>query len=167
MNNEHQQKVQMAQEVGKLLPETNDKVEHYKEALRADANLLNKLQSRQSSPFVFSVTKCREKIEIVGLKNSILQKQKIYESYLARKKKYEKWLDEMAVEVNVNFKATLEHAKTIDSNLRLKNSIEHYESREAKPTMHEKVEFYLYLKQEIENNKKHGKKKRHAPMRKT
>lgn len=159
-NNEHDKKVAMAQEVGKLLPETNDKVEHYKEVLKSEADLLNGLQKRQSSIFIKSITKIRERVEIANVKNSILHKQKIYESYLARKKKYEKWLDEMAMEVNSNFKNVFEEAKKITTNVRLMGSIEQYEKREDKPTMHEKVEFYLYLQQEIKNHKNHGKNRR-------
>lgn len=149
----------MAIEVAKILPETNDKVEHYKEVLRAEADLLNELQGRQNKFLVSTVTKRREKVEIVNLKNSILQKQKIYESYLARKNRYEKWMDEKALEVNSNFDEVYAEAKEIKSNVRLVTAIKQYEEREDKPTMHEKVEFYLYLKQEIKNHQKHGRKK--------
>lgn len=157
-NEQHEKDMSMAQEVGKMLPETNDKVEHYKEVLKAEADLLKGLQSRQSSIFVKGITKLREKVEIVKIKNSILNKQKIFESYLARKKRYESWIDEKSREVASKFKSVFEEAKAINTNLRLQDAIKNWEAREDKPTMQQKVEFYLYLKQEIKNKKKYGRK---------
>ena len=160
VNNEHQKKVSMAQEVGKMLPETKDKVEHYKDVLRSESNLLDGLISRQSKWWVSSIKKLRERVEAVNVTNSILNKQKIYESYLGRKKRYESWLDEMAREVNANMKDVLLEARAIEKNVRLVQSLKGYDEREDKPTINEKVEFYLYLQQEIMNHKKYGKGKR-------
>jgi hypothetical protein len=161
MKNEQDNKVEMAKEVGKLLPESINKVEYYRDILQAESNLLDILEKRQKSKFVFEVTKSREKIEMVQIKNGIIQKKKIYEAYLSRKKKYEHWLDEMSVEVQSNFENVIAEAKQISANLRLVGSIQSYESmkKERMMTMQEKVEFYLYLKQEISNFKKFGKKK--------
>ena len=88
----------------------------------------------------------------------MISKQKVFESYLARKAKYEKWLEEMAQEVQPNFKKVLDEAKTITSNVRLMESIKKYESQLEVPPLRAKVEFYLYLKQEILNNKKHSRR---------
>lgn len=168
MNNEQKEKQAMAQEVGKLLPETIEKTEHYKDVLKAEAGLMNKLISRQEKWWVSSVKKLKEQIEILNLKNSLTNKQKIYESYLARKKKHEGWLDEMAREVSENFSTTLSDAKAITTNVRLMNSIQSYEDQEAtRPHgTQAKVEFYLYLQQEIENSRKHSKIKNKSNIKK-
>ena len=158
-NEQLDKKVAMANEVGKMLPETNDKVEHYKDVLRAESDLLNSLNARQSKWFISSIKKIRERIEIISLKNSLFNKQKIYENYLGRKKNYEGWLDEMSREVNSSWDETLEEARKITGNLRLNGALEEFDSTERLLTMHEKVEFYLYLKQEIANRKKFGKRK--------
>ena len=159
MKNEHEKQVAMAKEVGKMLPETNDKVEHYKEVLRAEADLLNGLQARQSKWYVSAIKKLRERMEIVNIKNSIFNKQKIYENYLGRKKKYEGWLDEMSREVNASWDATIEEARNIKGNLRLDGALQEFDKSDRALSMHEKVEFYLYLKQEMSNRKKFGKGK--------
>lgn len=155
---EHERKVQLATEVSKILPEAINKTEHYKEIIVAEGEMLNLLRSRQSNPFVSRIKKADEKIKIVELKNSILNKQKIYESYLGRKKKYENFLDEMSIEVSSNFDKTLEEAKEIKSNIRLVETIKKWESEEHLE-IQEKIEFYLYLNQEILNHKKYKKKK--------
>jgi len=159
MKNEQDKQVAMAKEVGKMLPETNDKVEHYKDVLKAEAELLNGLQARQSKWYVSSIKKVRERIELINVKNSIFNKQKIYENYLGRKKKYEAWLDEMSREVNASWDGVLEEARKITGNIRLTNALKEFDSTERALSMHEKVEFYLYLKQEISNRKKFGKRK--------
>lgn len=164
-NNEHNKKVEMAKEVGKLLPETIDKVEHYKAILRAEADLLERLQKRQKNlilKLIRPILLLREKVEAIQITNGILHKQKIFESYIGRKKKYEKWLDEMAVEVNSNFDKVMTEAKELTSNIRLIPSIKSYEetSKERTMTVQERVEFYLYMQQEIKNHQTHGKKRR-------
>ena len=157
--NEQQKKMddnrQMAIEVGKMLPETIEKVDHYKTTLKAESNLLEELNSRQSKWYVSVIKKAREGVEITKVKNSLISKQKVFESYLARKVKYEKWLEEMAQEVQPNFKKVMDEAKTITSNVRLVDSIKKYEEQEMTPPLRAKVEFYLYLQQEIHNSKKH------------
>lgn len=156
---EHERKVQLANEVSKILPEAINKTEHYKEIIIAEGEMLNLLRSRQGNPFISKIKKADEKIKIVDLKNSILNKQKIYESYLGRKKKYENFLDEMSIEVSTNFDKILEEAKEITSNIRLMETIKKWESEEHLE-MQEKIEFYLYLNQELINHKKYSKKKK-------
>jgi hypothetical protein len=157
-NNEqtHDEKVSQLKEVRKILPETINKVEHYKESLISEGDLLKALEKRQSSFFVNQLKKIRERLEIVSIKNSILNKQKIYESYLSRKKGYEKFLDEMSFEVSENFDQTLEEAKSIKTNIRLIHSIEKWENDEVKDVQ-SKIDFYLYLKTEIRNKQKFSK----------
>lgn len=156
---EHEKNMRMIKEVSELLPETNDKIDHYKEALRAESALLKKLEKRQKSWFLRRLSKVREKMEIVNIKNSLVMKQKVFENYLKRKNRYEKWLDEMTMEVQSNFDSTLSKAKEIKNNVRLGSSIQSYEERNDIPTIVEQVQFYLYMKQELKNHKKYGKKK--------
>lgn len=160
-NEEHKNKVAMAIEVGRLLPETKEKVLFYKEIIESEKELIDALEGRKNSFFVSKMTKAKERAEIVRLKNSILQKQKVFESYVKRKNEYEKWLDEMALEVNTKFDEIMEEAKQIPyaSNPRLQDGIKKYESLEETNTLQERVEFYLFLKNEVNNYKKFSKKK--------
>lgn len=160
MKNEHQQQVAMATEVGKLLPETKEKVEYYKEIIKAEAELIDSYEKRQSKWWISSVNKAKEKSEIIKLRNSIIQKKKVFESYLKRKNQYEKWLDEMAIEVNDKFDNVIAIAKKIpfSSNPRLHDGIAKFEELSEQNSLQDKVEMYLFMKNEIKNYEKFNKK---------
>ena len=160
MENEHKDKVAMATEVGRLLPETKEKVYFYSEVIEAEKTLINEYQNRQSSVFVSKIQKAKDRVEIIRLKNGLIQKERVYNSYLERKDKYETWLDEMSIEVENNLEETINRAKEISTNIRLNDGIAKFESLMETNTLQDKVEFYLFLKQEILNNEKFGKKKK-------
>lgn len=160
MENEHKEKVAMATEVGRLLPETKEKVYFYSEVIEAEKTLIRQYESRQSSIFASKIQKAKDRVEIIRLKNGLIQKERVYKSYLERKDKYEKWLDEMSIEVENNFQETINRAKEISTNIRLHEGIKKFESLMDKNTLQDKVEFYLFLKQEILNNEKYGKKRK-------
>jgi hypothetical protein len=160
MENEHKEKVAMATEVGRLLPETKEKVYFYSEVIESEKILIEEYQKRQSSFFISKIQKAKDRVEIIRLKNGLIQKERIYNSYLERKDKYENWLDEMALEVENNLEETMNRAKEILTNIRLIDAIKKFESLMDKNTLQDKVEFYLFLKQEIINNEKFGKKKK-------
>jgi energy-converting hydrogenase A subunit M len=150
----------MATEVGRLLPETKEKVYFYSEVIEAEKTLIEEYDKRQSSIFVSKIQKAKDRVEIIRLKNGLIQKERIYKSYLERKDKYEKWLDEMAIEVENNFQDIINSAKEISTNIRLHDGIKKFESLADKNTLQDRVEFYLFLKQEILNHEKFGKKKK-------
>jgi hypothetical protein len=160
MENEHKEKVAMATEVGRLLPETKEKVYFYSEIIESEKTLISEYQKRQSSFFASKIQKAKDRVEIIRLKNGLIQKERIYKSYLERKDKYESWLDEMAIEVENNIQETINRAKEITTNIRLIDGIKKFESLMDVNTLQDKVEFYLFLKQEILNNEKFGKKKK-------
>jgi hypothetical protein len=160
MENEHKEKVAMATEVGRLLPETKEKVYFYSEIIESEKTLISEYQKRQSSFFASKIQKAKDRVEIIRLKNGLIQKERIYKSYLERKDKYETWLDEMAIEVENNIQETINRAKEITTNIRLIDGIKKFESLMKTNTLQDKVEFYLFLKQEILNNEKFGKKRK-------
>ncbi len=159
-NNEHKEKVEMAKQVAKLLPETKEKIKFYSDVIDAEKTLISEYEKRQTNFFVSKINKAKEKIELVKLHSGLYSKERIYQSYLERKTQYESWLDEMAIEVQNEFENTMNEAKEIKSNLRLQQAIEKFEQFEGKNTLQDKVEFYLYLNQEIINNKTFGKGKK-------
>jgi hypothetical protein len=160
MENEHKERVAMATEVGRLLPETKEKVYFYSEVIEAEKTLIDQYQKRQSSFFVSKIQKAKDRVEIIRLRNGLIQKERVYNSYLERKDKYESWLDEMAIEVENNLQETMNRAKEISTNIRLHDGIKKFESLMDVNTLQDKVEFYLFLKQEILNNEKFAKKKK-------
>lgn len=155
---ETKQKIETALEVGKFLPETKQKVDYYKNVMKAEAGLITALENAINNESTSEVEKARFNVEIIERNNSLIVKSKVYENYLSRKKKYEGFLDEMSREVVEFLDATLEDAKELTYNIRLMDTIARYEKHEN-PTMQEKVEFYLYLKQEILNSEKHKGKR--------
>jgi hypothetical protein len=159
-NNEHKEKVEMAKQVAKLLPETKEKIKFYSDVIDAEKTLISEYEKRQSNFFVSKINKAKEKIELVKLHSGLYSKERIYQSYLERKLQYESWLDEMAIEVQNEFDNTMNEAREIKSNLRLQQAIEKFEQFEGKNTLQDRVEFYLYLNQEIINNKTFGKGKK-------
>ena len=159
MENEHKERVAMATEIGRLLPETKEKVYFYSEVIEAEKTLINEYQKRQSSFLISKIQKAKDRVEIIRLKNGLIQKERVYKSYLERKDKYETWLDEMAIEVENNLQDTINRAKEITTNLRLNDGITKFESLMETNTLQDKVEFYLFLKQEILNNEKFNKNK--------
>jgi hypothetical protein len=160
MENEHKERVAMATEVGRLLPETKEKVYFYSEVIEAEKTLIDQYEKRQSSIFVSQIQKAKDRVEIIRLKNGLIQKERVYKSYLERKDKYENWLDEMSIEVENNLEEVINRAKEISTNIRLHDGIKKFESLWDVNTLQDKVEFYLFLKQEILNNEKFGKKKK-------
>jgi hypothetical protein len=160
MENEHKDKVAMATEVGRLLPETKEKVYFYSEVIEAEKTLIDEYEKRQSSFFTSKIQKAKDRVEIIRLKNGLIQKERVYKSYLERKDKYESWLDEMSIEVENNLEETINRAREISTNIRLIDGIKKFESLMDVNTLQDKVEFYLFLKQEILNNEKFGKKKK-------
>ena len=146
-NNEHKEKVEMAKQVAKLLPETKEKIKFYSDVIDAEKTLISEYEKRQTNFFVSKINKAKEKIELVKLHSGLYSKERIYQSYLERKTQYESWLDEMAIEVQNEFENTMNEAKEIKSNLRLQQAIEKFEQFEGKNTLQDKVEFYLYLNQ--------------------
>ena len=160
MENEHKDKVAMATEVGRLLPETKEKVYFYSEVIEAEKTLIAQYQKRQLSFFTSKIQKAKDRVEIIRLKNGLIQKERVYKSYLERKDKYENWLDEMAIEVENGFVDTINRAKEISTNIRLLDGIKKFESLMDVNTLQDKVEFYLFLKQEILNHEKFAKKKK-------
>ena len=68
-NNEHQQKVEMAKQVGTLLPETKEKIKFYSEVIEAEKTLISEYQKRKNSFFVSKIQKAKDKMEIVKLES--------------------------------------------------------------------------------------------------
>jgi hypothetical protein len=160
VENEQKERVAMATEVGRLLPETKEKVYFYSEVIEAEKILIGQYEKRQLNFFTSKIQKAKDRVEIIRLKNGLIQKERVYNNYLERKEKYETWLDEMAIEVENNLEEIINRAKEISTNIRLNDGIKKFESLMDVNTLQDKVEFYLFLKQEILNNEKFGKKKK-------
>jgi len=96
------------------------------------------------------------KLELQEIKYTVFNQKQYYQSWLDRKKDYDLRMDSVYRECNQNFDEVLEKAKGVTTNPRLPQVIKDYKN----PTNDQelKVQFYLYLKQEINNFEVHGSK---------
>jgi len=164
---EFNQKKDELMEVSNLLPEVKYKVEFYKDVMKAESNLIKVLENSIKEKSTSELEKARYTIEVIEKKNSLVAKTKVFENYLKRKQDYEKFLDDMSREVDENFEQVIEKASEITYNIRLQTNLKSYfekvENKVDTHSMKERVEFYMYVKQEILNSEKHKTKKVSTP----
>jgi hypothetical protein len=139
-----------------MLPETQKKVDYYKESLQARADLHKILIEKVESGKLTDEEKARIQIEIVDLADAIYYQQQVFEKYIKRLKEYEDYMEEIYTEVNNNFDAVMDEAKSIPSNPRLMTALAKWKKdcEHNTFTQQDKAEFYLLLKSEISNSKR-------------
>src|SRR3990167_1017276 len=94
--------------------------------------------------------------ELINIENNQHINQKHYNFYLQQNAIIDAKIDKITIELNKNFDTVLEQAKTIN-NPRLSATINTYDDKNT--TTIEKIAFYEYLKQEINNSLVYGKPK--------
>jgi len=95
--------------------------------------------------------------ELIQIVNKQLKDQKHLQFYLDKKTTIDIETDRITKECNQNFEVVFEQAKNIN-NPRLVSAITDYNGKEQPIDPIEKIAFYKYLKQEINNSLVHGKK---------
>ncbi len=92
--------------------------------------------------------------ELIEVENTTFNNKNYYEQWTAHNKRLEKTEDEIIRECNQNFDKMLEEAKAINGNLILNVLIDNYKNENNDQT--KKYQFYLNLKQHVNNNKVYG-----------
>jgi len=151
-------RVYKAIETGKMLPETRHKYNYYKRLIDQKKSLIKALKKEQAGGSEDSIEFTRAAIEITELENSIFYMERILKEYTQRKHDYEKFLDEVSIEADEKLAGTLEKAKKIGRNIRLQAAIADWEKNTPTDTT-QRVQFYLFLLQEIDNFEDSKKKK--------
>lgn len=157
-------------------PEIDSKVSYYKETLlgiegviSAIDKRINKGYTKETFRFLFipvvkrvhldDYDKSRLILEKKRAELDLFEKKRYFEMWMDRRRQYETKFAELEKECNQNYEQIYEMAqKVAEYNIRLADVINSYknESNDIKV----KVEFYLYIKQEVENAAKSGRIKR-------
>lgn len=154
-------------------PEIDKKLAYYKESLLAIDGVMKAIDERVERgytteqftllfiPIIKRVMldeydKSRLILEKKRAELDLFEKKRYFEMWLDRSKKYDEKFEYLKKECEENYDAIFEQAKEVSkSNIRLANTMEAYKNEEN--DMKIKVEFYLYIKQEVENNMRHNK----------
>lgn len=143
-----------------LIPETQKKVDFYKDSIKARGDLHNILVDKVENGNLTDEEKARTNIEIVELKDAIYYQQQIFEKYLQRLTEYESYMDDIYVEVENNFDNVMKEAALLPSNPRIMSATSLWKKQQEEGTIsrQDRIEFYLLLKSEISNSKKNKRR---------
>lgn len=163
-------------EILKSKDQVEQKLKYYKELLLNSQKIHESIQKRikvgkiKSTAMVFGIIPvlkstvldnldiARLEKELIEIEDVVFNQQQYYEAWMSRKRDNDLKVDEVTRECNQNFNEVLERAKKITSNPRLTNELANYKN--DKNDQRIKTEFYLYLKQEINNFEVHSKSRR-------
>jgi len=99
----------------------------------------------------------RLKMEMNDISNTVFNQKQYFENWKQRKEDYEIRMDKITRECNEHFDETLKKAKEITANPQLQQVISEYSNPDNDQDM--KNQFFLYLKQNINNSQVFGNKK--------
>ncbi len=157
-------------------PVVKRKIEYYENNMKANSELFDCIQERiaagytKSTALVFGfipvVTKnkldstdiARLNVELQQIEDVVYNNKQYYESWLARSKSYELKMDDITRECNQNFDAIFDKAMEVENNPRLAMAMKNYKNEEGDQQL--KNEYYLVLRQEVNNFEVHGKNSR-------
>jgi len=164
------------EEIIKILeqkPEIDKKIKYYKETLLGIDGVMKAIDERISRGYTIetfkflgiSVTKRvmldeYDKSKLILEKKraelDLFEKKRYFEMWLDRSKEYDKKFKELEAECNENYERIYSLAEEArKTNLRLNDVMSAYKNDNNDIKI--KVEYYLYLRQEVENAIKHGK----------
>jgi hypothetical protein len=145
----------------KMKPEIEQNIQYGKKVIEAkheQLKALKRLIDKGRTLFFIPVglsdyQKAKYKSEYAEIERELYYKQKFYHQWLTRQNDFNSKYEKMVIDFEENFPSTLEQAKGIESNLRLKEAIKNFELIHDELDTNSKVEFFLYIKQEIQNYK--------------
>lgn len=154
-------------------PEIDTKIAYYKETMLGIDSVMDAIDKRIKRGYIkesFRILflpvnkrvylddydKARLLLEKKRAGLDLFEKKRYFEMWLERKKQYEEKFAEIEKECNLNYDRVYEMAKEVCKyNMRLKSVFDAYKNENNDIKI--KVEFYLYIKQEVENAIKHGR----------
>lgn len=163
-------------EILKSKDQTEQKLKHYKDLLLNSQKIHESIQKRieagktSSKLWIFGILPvfkssvlddldiAKLEKELIEIEDTVFNQQQYYEAWMSRKRDNDAKVDEITRECNQNFDEVLEKAKKITSNPRLVSELANYKNDNNDQRI--KMEFYLFLKQEINNNEVYNKNRR-------
>ena len=157
----------------KSKPEVDRKIIYYKSVLEANEQLLYSIVDTIENGYEkvtivvlgISITLFKKKlseyslaqlkIEEINLLSKIYMNKQYFDMWDERREEYEIKFDEYMRECNENFDTIFKDAqKAAQRNPRLKLAMDNYENKDNDERL--RVDYYLYLKQEVANSKLYG-----------
>lgn len=156
-------------ELVKDKPQADHSVKYYKDLMEVNIEIHTEIQREIASKkvvsfhFVFGfipviTIKRLSKLDVamfkkrmVEIEDELFNQKQYYDNWLDRVKEHDEKMEEITNECNQNFDTVLEKAKEIKGNIRLIDTIRNYSNENNNQDI--KNGFYMYLKQEINNNK--------------
>lgn len=144
-------------ELLKQKPEIDSKVKYYKEVILASSELVDAINERLKSEKEDKYTSSKLKLEKIEAENQLYYNQQYFENWLSRTRDYDAKWSEVTKDCEANYDTIMAEAEVVKkTNLRLSNMVDSY-VKSGNTDSKIKTEFFLYVKQEIENYKKHRK----------
>lgn len=166
-----------SQELGAIMqtkPQTDQMVDFYKENLLINEEIFESLGERidlgytvskslllgfipiKTKKVLDSLDVSRLKMERNDVKNIVSNNKQYYQSWLDRRADYDLRMDSIIRECNDNFDGMLKKASEVETNPQLHQVIKEYNNPENNQEM--KVQFYLYIRMEVNNSIVYAKK---------
>ncbi len=163
-------------ELLKQKPEIDEKINYYKGVLKATDTQVKSIQKRIDRGYTTETFKllgipvvkkvvldeysiAKLEIEKLDAESKIFYQQQYFENWLSRSRDYEAKMSEIKVDCNANFDKVMEEAAEVaKTNIRLQTTMNEYPKKNPDHKDERvKIEYYLYCKKEVENNKQYGK----------
>jgi hypothetical protein len=158
----------------KQKPEIDQKISYYTTVLRSTSHLIDSISDRINKGYTREVFKllgigvvkrcmldaydiAKLEIEKIEAEARLFAQQNYFEMWLSRSRDYEVKFDEITRECNLNYDLIVNEASQITENIRLQNTMAKFSNPDNDQRI--KNEYYLYLKQEVENASQYGRRK--------
>jgi hypothetical protein len=156
-------------------PEIDTKINYYKETLLGLDGVMKAIDSRiergyTTESFRFLGISVNKRINLDDYDKAklilekkraeldLFEKKRYFEHWMTRRSEYDKKFEEMKKDCDANYDSVFKLAQEVRTyNLRLNDILNAYVNEKDDAKI--KVEFYLYIKQEVENAIKNGKLK--------
>jgi hypothetical protein len=155
-------------------PEIDQKISYYKSVLKSTAELIESIGDRIKLGYTIekyrilgiSIVKrvildtydiATLEIEKLESEAKLFAQKNYFEMWLSRSRDYEVKFDEITRECNLNYDKMFEEAYSIKENIRLQTTMAKFSNPDNDQRI--KNEFYLFLKQEVENAAQYGRRK--------
>ncbi len=147
----------------KQKPEMDAKIAYYKTVIGATAKLINSIDEKlENTSNTYDSAKLE--LEKCEAESTLYYNQQYFENWLSIQRDYDAKYAEITKDCESNYDTLMKEAEVVKrSNLRLANMYDSYMAS-GNTDAKIKTEFFLYVKQEIENYKKHNKVKNIIPL---
>lgn len=163
-------------ELLKQKPEIDEKISYYKGVLKSTDEQIKSIQKRIDRGYTTETFKflgipifkkimldeyniAKLEIEKLEAESKLFYQKQYFENWLSRSRDYDVKMSEIKADCNANFDKIMEEAVEVAKrNIRLQSVMNEYPKKNPDHKDEKvKLEYYLYVKKEVENSKQYGK----------